>query len=169
MTYMHVTSANLFLGRCFLTFFMRKGIYSFFFFSLSSYLHITYFMWISWKYNWKLTYTGKQGHFAPDIANNDLTTRLPAMCDLLTFTSDHQQVHQYRWDSPLPTQASGVASASHPCCLFALHWPVTSNEVTTETSRLANQRTKRLHSKRNPLSWVKKWSQCLTPPRCHFL
>lgn len=140
------------------------------FFSLWNYLHIPYFMWTSWKCIWKLTYIGKHEHFAPNKANNDLTTRLPAMRDLLTFTSDHQQMHQYRGDSPLPTQASGAASASHPCRLFALHWPVTSNEVTTETSGLANQRTKRLHSNRNPLSRVKRWSQCVTPlPHCHSL
>lgn len=71
------------------------------------------------------------------------------MRDLLTFTSNHQQMQQYQQDSTLPTQASGTASTSHRCRLLALHWPVTSNKVTTETSMLANQRTKRLHSNRN--------------------
>lgn len=48
-------------------------------------------------------------------------------------------------DSALPTQVPGNASTSHPCCLPTLHWPVTTNKATTETSERANLRTKRLH------------------------
>lgn len=68
----------------------------------------------------RLFHIKKGANFTLNMTKNDLRTWLSAMRDLLTFTSDHQQMQQYQQDSTLPAQVSGTDSTSHPCRLLVL-------------------------------------------------
>lgn len=86
-----------------------------------------------------------------------------ALCD--AWPPDLYQWSQAKENNTHMTQLSPHKSLAllhlPPCCLLALHWPVTTNKVTAQTSELANQKTK-VFIQTETYSGGDDWPRCLT-------